>query len=245
MVNDLFHGHSVCFYDYFGHLQFSSNGEDLLQVLMSTRRVVVDTNSEWKTKSLNNPCTSFILGHTIATEADNLDGVLFNEKVSDGRTNVFVFGVEPFKGRPQLGIHRLDLGFNRTLKRPIPSLSDCTSADISKWNDPHKRAVLAARIASIEQQPEHQIRQTLQSVRHACKGRFAESCNAAEMAFALLLLWAKSKNGRLIRLLEVNNPNIFNDAALIRDGLFFDAEIASNDKHLKQMAAFCSIPCHH
>ena len=69
--------------------------------------------------------------------------------------------------------------------------------------------------------------------------RFWESNDVARLAYARWLLVSRKTRNEFA---DLNNANVFGDAHLIQNALFFNAGAASDDKAVKAMAGFCGLP---
>ncbi len=233
--------HSCTLYD-FDMNPRHSGGEDLFEVICSGERFVVDSNCEWKDRALNEPKVAFILGRTLGNERDNLQGELFNDKVRDGRRNVFIFTGDEL-GIGKLVVHRLDIGFRALLKEEIPWLSGPDATDPSRWNCPQKRLELIQQIDRLMKLSIEELRRDVTAGAPACFGRYALSCSIAEKCYALILLEGGRGVAKEKQKLRDNHENSFGDTTLIRDALLFRAAILTEDELAKRMAFYCSILC--
>ncbi len=240
---DLLSRHSVAYYDFKAQPIFLSKGQDMYRKIAIRASWIVDTHCQWKAHAAGDKESAFILGETVTSESDNLDGVFFNEKTDFDAQNVFVFGVEELTGSPALAIHCLDSAFEEIFDRPIPRLTEYSEEGLALWNDPKKRIQLIARVRGLLNKSDLPSKIELQAGARQCAGDFVRSCAQAEIAFAFLLNSTRKRDRTLLRRFEDNHPNLFKDTALIRDALFFGCSILSNDSHARTMAGLLGIPC--
>jgi len=218
-----------------------SQGEDLFKTIQGMERVIVDNNAEWKKRSLAEPHRAFILGQAIDNEKSDLEGEFFNEEIREGRNNVYLLGLD-FRNEPgKILIDRLDSQFRAFFKSPLPRLFE----EVTTWNDPDKRLKLRDRIAKLTSFfTEKQMQERINEQLPRCVGNFVLSCCTAEFTYALLLVNIYHKDSSEREKFIQNHKNLFGDTSMIRDALFFDAQILSDDeKHVHKMASYCQICC--
>ncbi|HLZ16885.1 MAG TPA: hypothetical protein VKQ08_07585 [Cyclobacteriaceae bacterium] len=216
----------------------------MFKVILGMDRTIIDNHIEWKQRSQTESQKAFIIGRTIADESPNPEGVFFNEKIKGGRQNVFLFGIEPSNERPVIVIHRLDQHFKALFRGPLPTLDEINQLDMAQWNDPAKRQGLCDRVRHLRALPGKELQQQIKSQTLCCIGNYALSCHTAELAYALMLVETNHKDPIEMQKFTDNHQNLFGDANVIRDALFFGATILSKDKHIRKMAAYCHIRCH-
>lgn len=220
-------------------------GEDLFNVISNLDRVIVDNNAEWKERSLKEPNRAFILGRTISSEAHNLEGVFFNEKVKGGRKNVFLFGVAGLNRHTVIEIQRIDIHLKAIFRRPLPTLDETTPAERAQWNDPQKRLQQRDRIEKIVGDfSSESLRQKIKATAPLAFKNYETSWIVAEWAYALLLQETGHKDKREREKFTNNHENLFGDTQMIQEALFFNARILSgNTQHVWRMASYCEIRC--
>lgn len=238
-----FNLHSFSVYDLDLRMIHSNTDENLFRVIRSKKRYIVDSSVEWQSPSLKLPDIAFILGETIQCERDNPQGEFFNAKVEGGRENVFIFNHEIGPTGPVLAIHRLDDHYAAIFKMPIPRLSEETEEQKKQWNCPDKRRAIRDHVAQLYQQPPRQLRECIDVLLQYCVGNIHTCIDVAEHSYALYLVEKGSKEPREMRKFENNDPNLFGDTGLIRDALFFEANVFSRDHHVKKMCSYLSIKC--
>jgi hypothetical protein len=71
---------------------------------------------------------------------------------------------------------------------------------------------------------------------------YRTSCNVARMCLALLLIQDRKVRSRFD---SMGSTNAFSDAGLLKDALFFRADILSQDQGVRRMASFCGVTVRH
>lgn len=95
-------------------LNYGVEPVNLLAVIDSMERYVVDGNSPWKAAAAKkeNAGKAFIIGDTVQGEHHNLKGTLFGSKTDISNNNLFIFGVAPPSNRGDLLlVRRMDEHF--------------------------------------------------------------------------------------------------------------------------------------
>lgn len=221
----------------------NSSGEDLFNVIARLNPLIVDSRAEWKKLSLAEPNRAFILGRTVSSEADNLEGVFFNCKIAGGRRNVFLLGLEPVNHFTVITIHRLDSDFKSCFAGPLPRLGQMLPSEHDQWNDPRKREVLRDEILEIVRIfPKELLRAKIKESAHLAFKNYPLSCKVAEWAYALLLQETANHDKEECKKFVANDENLFGDTSLIQEALFLSAGILSkNHSHIRPMASYCGI----
>jgi hypothetical protein len=237
--------HSASMYDLKMNNLANFCGEDLLKIILGMERFVVDNNAEWKERSLKEPHRAFIIGRTIDSESHNLEGVFFNQKIRGGRKNVFLFGINSFKGHPLIEIDRMDVHFKSKFSGSLPTLDQITPAEQAQWNDPAKRLQLRDIVAELVRVfPSELLRAKIKEAVPLAFKDYEVSCNVATWAYALLLQEIGHKDKPEVEKFINNHENLFGDTELIQEALLFKAGILSqNTQHVWRMASYCGIQC--
>jgi hypothetical protein len=222
-----------------------TQGEDLFKTIQGMDRVIVDNCVPWKERALAEPQRAFILGQTMDHESSNLEGDLFNEEVKGGRENVYLVGIDSRNKPIKILIHRLDSHFKAGFKSRLPRLDEMSPAEEAGWNDPEKRRLLRDRIAELTLFfSEDQMQQKINDQLSRCFGNFGLSCCTAEFVYALMLVKTFHNDSGEREKFMNNDKHLFGDTGIIRDALFFEALILSDDeKHVHKMASYCRIRC--
>ena len=231
--------HDFAIYDL--HLRFrgGSKGNDLLQEITSSEAYVVDNNVAWKRLASAYPSTVFVLGTTIAGEADNLHGVLFNRGSDTEFRNVFALGLEGVG----LVIHRLDESFIACFKGPLPRLEEMSEAEIATFNCPAKRDQLARQVRAHMERGLSALDTEIEVILPDCRFNFHKSCRAAELVYGRFRLsLGKSESQKEERKFVQNHPNLFGDTRLIQEALMLGVGIITCDfRDVMKMAAIARV----
>lgn len=236
--------HSFSIYDLQMRSIGNSKGEDLFSVIRAMEPVVVDSNSEWKARSLAEAHRAFVLGRTIDNETPNLEGVYFNRKVEGGRPNVFTVGLERADWRSAIVIHRLDGHFKSIFRGALPSLSEVSIEEREMWNDPMSRALLRDGLADLLLTwPIKALRAKLRAAAPRCVGNYPLSCETASYAYALMLAETHHRDRTETQKFVNTDENLFGDTCVIQEALLFGAAVLSRDEHVRRMARCCGLRC--
>jgi len=207
-------------------------------------RAAVDSNAEWKTRSQREPETSFLLGRTIDNEAPNLEGVFFNRKVSGGRANVFLTGIEEANDRKAIVIHRLDPHFKAVFNGPLPRLDQMQPSEQALWNNPAARTDLRERILfELARASDEELRVRIAEQSRRCFRNYDLSCATAGLAYGLMLAQTSNRDKTEVQKFLDNDENLFGDTIVIQESLFYDADVISYDRHVRAMAAYTGRHC--
>jgi hypothetical protein len=117
------------FFVYDGALSFcwSPSGENVLERLRCSRTYLVDNNVSWKPLAQSHPNVNFVLGCTMAEEANDLHGVLFSRMPSGGYANAFVVTLT-VTDQVRVVFNRLDERYqDAVFARAIPTLEHTPS----------------------------------------------------------------------------------------------------------------------
>ena len=264
--------HSVSCYLLNGeHLQSDLDKENLLAVIMGMERFLLDTNSLGslaEAKRPENHNKAFVLGETVADEVENLEALLFGRNVDNSNNNLFCFG---FVGRdasglpePYLIIDRLDshhrLIFNKQglrdesrerAKRTDIEFLDRERERMAKVSG-LKRCILEmlqlSDVASLPpsqftERKKSQLVQVLRSEAPTSFNNYYNGVRVACLCYAALLL-EQDEIGEKTRK-EFTDPtrrNLFGDTRIIQNALWLKASILSNDRAVKRMVEYLSLP---
>jgi hypothetical protein len=236
--------HNFSIYNLDMHNIANSKGEDLFHTITSMARVVVDNNAEWKSRSEREPQSAFLLGRTIDNETPNLEGVFSNRKICNGRTNVFLTGIEVAQRQKLIVIHRLDPHFKAVFRGALPNLDQIQSPEKAAWNNPIARADLRDRILfELTRSSDAALTAKIVEQSQHCLRNYNLSCITASWAYGLMLAETFHRDKREVKKFVDNHENLFGDTAVIQEALFYDAAILSHDRHVRTMAAYCGKAC--
>lgn len=217
--------------------------EDLFGVVSRSDPLIVDNCAEWKNLSLEKPNRAFILGRTVSSEADNLEGVFFNREIIGGRLNVFLLALHRVNHVTVIAIHRLDRGFKSCFAGPLPTLGKMLPDERAQWNDPGKRRMLRDKVLEMVRIfPTELLLAKIKECAPLAFKNYRLSCCVAEWAYALMLQEAASKDKEECQKVTSNHENLFGDTNLVQEAMFFKAGILSkNAQHIRPMTSYCGI----
>jgi hypothetical protein len=237
--------HSVSYYRLNGdHWINPHEHEDLLQVLLSKERFVVDTNASWKneTKKPENRDKAFIIGMTLMAEQDTkLKGVFFNSKVDLSNNNIYIFDIDPDLGKePLVVIERLDAPYRLTLDEArlaaesLPRDAEFLAQENDAIEGEKEQILNVLGVHSLEKiDREFYVRRTqelLAFIRQEaprCVANYVNSYQVARRCYALLLLNEKKIRNEFAL---ADYRHVFGDTMLIHNALFLQANVLSHDK---------------
>jgi hypothetical protein len=229
--------HYIFVYDLNLRMLWSSNGTDVLSHLRASLTYLLDNNVSWKQLAPRRRDMNFVLGCTLAEEAENLEGVFYSRMPIGGHPNVFAIDMSP-KARPLVVFHRLDEDMKVRLPIAIPALSQ-TSPDHQA--DRHLAAdSLRTQVQQFLKVDNAVLKTKLSVSLPVCRGDYLTSGLVAAMAMALYLQ-SLPKNAAKSKL-DPNYTNFPGDTRLIAESLYYGFSILSTDiRDVHAMARLVSV----
>ena len=259
---------SISFHTFTGeHLKSSPSQENLFGFLSGRDRFLCDSNSTWKSEVVKpeNQSKAFILGHTVLDETDDVQGNIFGKKVDCNFGNIFVFTLPTCPpGVLLLAIERYNSEFQKRfdpnqiklasmerVKKTDPKYQQAEAELIEKVRTEKQNILSVLKLTNLADLPPIEVAQQKQKdlikyIRiegRKCFSDYRTSMNIAGLCHAALLLEQDEIGVKMRK--EFNDPdrrNVFGDVLLLRDALWFNARILSNDRAIMRMAEYLSLP---
>jgi hypothetical protein len=237
------------------------HGQNLWHEIQALReRFIVDNHIPWEkyAKDLRHSEFGFILGTTVLNESPVLLHLIENPGgLRKVYPNVFHFGADlevDATGRVLRGhllIDRLDEDLMSLLDRDkLATLGNFSSAlgikkpfdecgpELFRLVNPVRQQLLLRLRKQCGLGASAGLLHQIQSKGARCFKDYRQCIEVARLCFALLLIEDREARRRFNSKGSVNG---FGDAALIKDALFFNAKILSNDFGVRRMARYCGI----
>lgn len=258
--------HSVSCYALTGdHLSGSFEQENLLAVLISMKRFVVDSNSPWKREAAKpeNFDKAFVVGETAMDEPDNLKGVLFSRLIDTSNNNLFSFGQNNLGTVPFYEISRFDEHHRAIFdekrldeeSKPRAGRTDAEFVQREMENmaavDDLRRFILSglelARLTrlpapSLTEPKRLRLLEMIRKLAPLCPHSFWNSIRVATFCYAVLLLERDDIGGKTRREFnDLTNRNVFGDTRLLQNALWLNSHILSSDRAVKRMTEYINL----
>ena len=244
--------HAITWLQTDGTELYSTQGNLFDKIRSMKKCFVVDSNAEWFSAAAKYPDVASVLGTTIDKETGRLESVFANSRGRKVRPNVFDFGVkfEVVSGLrvPLLIIRQLDEMYANVMDLAALRKFDATNDSRPRETLPlRKKQILnLLSVNRLEDLPtkgkclekDESLKQQIQARAGRCVRNFARCVEVSEFAYARLLI--RDRAARNSFSIDIN-PNVFGDAELIHNALFFGAQALSEDSDVHFMARACSI----
>lgn len=212
----------VAVYDFRLNFLAGTHGRDHLSVFPDGRTYLVGDNSPLKPLARARVSDVFVIGATLAGEANDLHGVIFSDIPPGGWPNVF--SLETNWAKERVEIRRLTSGYRQFLRHAIPTLGGGNTAFTEERS--RTAELFRSRIALHDSAQSTALQEQLAGLLPSCRRSWPRSIEAAELAYVL----HRRRLPTLKAARKFAATNVAGDSRLIAEALFTGFAIVSADE---------------
>lgn len=217
--------HVFSVYGYDLKFRGSPSNINLLATLDPSVTYLVDNNVSIRRLVVAHPAKNFVIGTTVHEEAENLNGVLFNDVVTSDVKNAFWIEV---RGEPTecIVIHRIDGGMRECFPGGFPKLSEREPSHIGKRYE--LLAGFRNRLFEYLHVNDAELIHKFGRLRASCIGDRSIAMQAAMIITAIHVKSLPESKQR--KKLDPDYLNFPGDTRIICEALMFGFKIVSTDE---------------